>query len=99
MLTAEMWFATAFYTFLLFIPMQWGYQKATWPTHKILYPFNKIVNSGEKKVLGNREATSVYTEKTKPSPAMLNFQEALGYTGGGGVSAFSPFASLGQTWK
>lgn len=48
-------------------------------------------------MLGNREATSVYTEKTKPSPAMLNFQEALGYTGGGGVSAFSPFASLGQT--
>lgn len=63
---------------------------------RILYPFNKLVNSGEKKVLGNRESTSAYAEKTNPSPAMLNFQGALGYTGGGGVSAFSPFASLGQ---
>lgn len=35
-------------------------------------------------MLGNRESTSVYAEKTNPSPAMLNFQRALGYTGSGG---------------
>jgi len=40
-------------------------------------------------VLGNRESTSINAEKPNPSPAMLNFQEASGDTGGGGVSAFS----------
>lgn len=62
----------------------------------IVRPSDRTVNSGGKKALGNRESISVYAEKANPSPTMLSFQGALGFTGGGGVSAFSPFASLGQ---
>lgn len=47
-------------------------------------------------MLGNRESTSVYAEKTNYPPAMPNFQGALGYTGGGG-SVCLLSASLGQT--
>lgn len=34
-------------------------------------------------MLGNRESTVIYAEKTNPSPAMQEFYGALSYTGSG----------------
>jgi len=43
-----------------------------------------------------KQRIDLYAENINPSPATLSFKGALGYFRGGGVSAFSPFASLGQ---